>query len=53
MNILERKPKTNPDGTVSIGKSGINHALSLEISKEYAEAKKKCQEARNKRNELS
>lgn len=48
MNNLERQPKTTPDGTVSMGKSGINHSLGLDISKRYVEAKKKCEEARKK-----
>jgi hypothetical protein len=48
MSIPKKTLKQNPDGTVSMGKSGINRSLGLGISKRYVEAKKKVKEAKKK-----
>jgi hypothetical protein len=48
MDYTKKTLKQNPDGTVSMGKSGINRSLGLGISKRYIEAKKKRKEAKSK-----
>lgn len=46
MDYLEKNLQPNPDGTISLGKSVIDHASGIEIGKRRVEVKKKCEEAR-------
>jgi hypothetical protein len=45
-DYLEKKLQPNPDGTISFGKSAIDHASGIDIGKRRAEVKKNNEEAR-------
>lgn len=53
MYYLDRPLKKNPDGTILMEKSGINHSRAVEIGKRYEQVKQKYEKAMSERNGLS